>query len=75
MSNQKAMAIALVALGLCAVNFFYLSDIVLDETNSAVIVLGWKSGIAIAIANLVVIGGLIILALSRDSRPTDSQQS
>lgn len=58
MDNRRHAAHALVVIGLGAVNFFYLSDLLITATGEAVIVLGWKSLAAIAAANLVALLGV-----------------
>ena len=64
--NNKALAIGVLVVGLAAVNLVYLSDLL---AGSAVIQLGWKSAVGLIIANLVTVGGLVMLVRSG----TDSQ--
>ena len=56
--ENKQLGIALLVIGLIAVNAIYLGDLLLGEPA---IVLGATSGIALIIANLVALAGLISL--------------
>ena len=56
--ENKQLGIALLVIGLIAVNAVYLGDLVMGEPA---IILGVKSGIAVIIANLVALAGLISL--------------
>jgi hypothetical protein len=58
MENKRLSALALIIIGLTAVNFFYLSDLLFPRENDADIIIGWKSIVAIAIANLVALIGV-----------------
>jgi len=55
--NRRISAIALIVIGLAGVNFFYLSDLLFPRTDAAGIIIGWKSGVAIAGANLLALAG------------------
>jgi hypothetical protein len=57
MENKRLSALALIIIGLIAVNFFYLSDLLFPRGDDADIIIGWKSLVAIAIANLVALIG------------------
>jgi NADH:ubiquinone oxidoreductase subunit H len=58
MENKKLSALALIVVGLGAVNFLYLADLLVPrETTTQGIILGWKSAIAIAVANLIALYG------------------
>jgi hypothetical protein len=48
MENKRLSALALIIIGLGAVNFFYLADLLVPDQAEPVIILGWKSGIAIS---------------------------
>lgn len=58
MDNRRAAAIVLVIVGLGAVNFFYLSDLIIDRTAEPGIIIGWKSAAAIIVANMIAIAGI-----------------
>jgi hypothetical protein len=60
-NNRKGTSIALLIIGLAAVNFFYLSDILFDED---MILLGDKSIASIIVANAIALFGVI--AVMRD---------
>ena len=53
MENKKLSALALIVIGLGAVNFLYLADLLVPREDAQGIILGWKSSVAIAIANLI----------------------
>ena len=57
MENRR-LGIALLVIGLIALNGIYLGDLLAGEPA---IILGVKSGIALIIANLVALAGLITL--------------
>lgn len=57
MENKRLSACALIVIGLGAVNFFYLSDLLVPREGPQEIVLGWKSLVAIGIANLIALYG------------------
>jgi hypothetical protein len=57
MENKRLSALALIIIGLGAVNFFYLADLLVPDQAEPVIILGWKSGIAIVVANLIALYG------------------
>ncbi len=52
-------------IGLAGVNFFYLSDLLFPRTDAAGIIIGWKSGVAIAGANLLALAGAWHVARTR----------
>ena len=56
--ENRQLGIALLVIGLIAVNAIYLGDLL---TGELAITLGVKSGIALIIANLVALAGLISL--------------
>lgn len=58
MINKNIPAIALVLVGLVAVNFFYVSDLLIIRTAEPGIVIGWKSAVAIGAANLLALAGI-----------------
>ncbi len=57
MENRRISAVALIVIGLVGVNFFYLSDLLFPRSDAGGIIIGWKSGVAIAIANLLALAG------------------
>jgi hypothetical protein len=57
MGNRHLSTLALIIIGLVAVNFFYLSDLLFPQKSGTDIIIGWKSLVAIAIANLVTLIG------------------
>lgn len=57
MENKKLSALALIVVGLGAVNFLYLADLLVPRETAQGIILGWKSAIAIAVANLIALYG------------------
>jgi hypothetical protein len=59
MDNKRAVPIALVVIGLFAVNFFYLSDLIIVHTSEPGIVIGWRSAVAIGVANIISIVGIL----------------
>ncbi len=59
--EYRQLGIALLVIGLIAVNAIYLGDLLVGEPA---ITLGVKSGIAVIIANLVALAGLILLCRS-----------
>jgi hypothetical protein len=62
-NNRKGTTLALLLIGLAAVNFFYLSDMLFDED---MILLGSKSIASIVVANLITLCGIV--AAVRDGR-------
>jgi hypothetical protein len=58
MNNKNLPAGVLMIVGLIAVNFFYLSDLIITRTGEPGIVIGWKSAIAIGFSNLLALTGL-----------------
>ena len=59
--ENRQLGIALLIIGLIAVNAIYLGDLLTGEPS---IILGVKSGIGLIIANLVALAGLISLCRS-----------
>lgn len=57
MENRKLSALALIVVGLGAVNFLYLADLLVPRESEQGIILGWKSAVAITIANLIALYG------------------
>jgi hypothetical protein len=57
MENRRLSALALLIIGLVAVNFFYLSDLLFPRKPDPDIVIGWKSAVAICIGNLIALAG------------------
>jgi len=57
MENKKLSALALIVVGLGAVNFLYLADLLVPRETAQGIILGGKSAIAIAVANLIALYG------------------
>lgn len=55
-NNRKGTTLALLLIGLAAVNFFYLSDMLFDED---MILLGTKSIVSIVVANLITLCGIV----------------
>lgn len=51
-------AALLIVIGLAAVNFFYISDLFIPPHPGATIVIGWKSAVAIGLANLLALAGV-----------------
>lgn len=72
MDNRRWAALALIVIGLAAVNFFYLSDLVLlqapQDQGAQVIVVGWKSAIAIGFANVLTLHGVWLVARNGPGR-------
>lgn len=68
MENRRWTALALIVIGLGAVNFFYLSDVILLHSSGNAIVVGWKSAVAIVFANLVALAGISLVARNRRRR-------
>ena len=62
MSNHGWMAITLITIGLVGVNFFYASDLLM---GAHVVQLGQRSLIAIGVANLVAVAGLLMAARAK----------
>lgn len=67
MKRMREFSIAMVLVGLVAVNFFYLLDIFFRGVGSALfpreagVLIDWKSVIAIIVANIVALVGLFYL--------------
>ncbi len=59
--DNRQLGIALLIIGLIVVNAIYLGDLLTGELT---ITLGAKSGVALIIANLVALAGLISLCRS-----------
>ena len=57
--KAKDIGTGILVIGLVAVNVIYLGDIVVK--GEEVIILGTKSGFALVVANLVTLGGLVLL--------------
>jgi uncharacterized membrane protein len=57
LENKKLSALALIVVGLGSVNFLYLADLLVPHDTAQGIVLGWKSAIAIVIANVIALYG------------------
>lgn len=72
MDNRRLAALALILIGLAAVNFFYLSDLILlqtpQEEGAPAIVVGWKSAVAISFANLLALLGVWLVAQTGSRR-------
>ncbi|MGY9005907.1 MAG: hypothetical protein ACKVJQ_07410 [Alphaproteobacteria bacterium] len=66
MDNKRAVPIALVVIGLFAINFFYLSDLIIVHTSEPGIIIGWRSAVAIGVANLISIVGILAAMNSRN---------
>lgn len=58
MDNRRLTAIALVVIGIVAINFFYLSDLIIRPDPGSDIIIGWKSAVAIVIGNLIALAGV-----------------
>jgi hypothetical protein len=58
MDNARLTAVALVLIGIVAINFFYLSDLIIRHSPGPDIVIGWKSAVAIGIGNLIALIGV-----------------
>jgi hypothetical protein len=58
MDNRRLTAVALVVVGMVAVNFFYLSDLIIRPDPGSDIIIGWKSAVAIGIGNLIALAGV-----------------
>lgn len=63
--KNEILGLTLTIIGVLANNYVYLHDIVLNKHGDGIIMLGWKSGVGIAVTLVVVAIGLVILMRSR----------
>ena len=72
--KPKDIGTCVLVIGLVAVNLVYLGDIMVK--GEEVIDLGGKSSLALVVANLVALGGLVLLLRSeKEGSPGDSAGS
>ncbi len=72
--KAKDIGTGVLVIGLVAVNVVYLGDILVK--GEEVLELGMKSGLALVVANLVALGGLVVLLRSeKEASPGGSAGS